>query len=54
MFQLPISGDSFSILTLMSTTRFQCRESSIQECDVYRMGCWWPREVEALVEALLQ
>jgi len=37
-----------------TTPRFQCRESAVQECDVYCLGCRWPREIEAPVEALLQ
>lgn len=34
--------------------RFQCGKSSVQECDVHGLGCWWARKAKALVEALLQ
>lgn len=37
-----------------SSCRLQRGESSIQECGVHCVGCWWPGKIEALMEALLQ
>ena len=34
--------------------RIQRWESWVQECDVHGLGCWWPRETQTSLEALLQ
>ena len=37
----------------VSTFRFQCRDSGIQECQLHGVGCGWSGQDPAIVEALL-
>lgn len=43
----------FVIETDALQNRIQCRDCRVQEHSIHCMGCWWTRQDQALVEALL-